>query len=290
VDPATGLVDAGAGTMTAEEVGSLDLSGCELAVVSACETVLGRTAGGEGVLGLQWAFHQAGRRYVVSSLWKVDDPGTAALMTRFYEHLWGERRGPIEAVRRAQLEMLEGRLLVGGTGRGIGALQPADPKASRVGRRVHPRLWAAWTVSGVPAACRGALRSMGQTGPRERVEGQGRPSRATLRCLQSMNRGDHVEVRPAPRLTGIHSHSARRPAQKARSRTSAHHRASVRVFALTGPNVIGKSRFPGSLAHVRIVGAGINAGARRSDDTEATWDSRGSEGLQARSSCCGDNV
>ena len=97
IDPATGLVDIGAGTMTAEEVGSLDLSGCELAVLSACETGLGRSAGGEGVLGLQRAFHQAGCRTVIASLWKVDDAATAALMTRFYEHLWGEKLSPIES-------------------------------------------------------------------------------------------------------------------------------------------------------------------------------------------------
>ncbi len=151
-DPATGLVNVGAGTMTAEEVGSLDLSGCELAVLSACETGLGRTAGGEGVLGLQRAFHEAGCRTAVASLWKVDDAATAALMTRFYEHLWGEKLSSIESLRKAQLEMLEGRLPLGGAGRGISAPEPADPKASRLGKRIHPRFWAAWTVNGAPTA------------------------------------------------------------------------------------------------------------------------------------------
>jgi CHAT domain-containing protein len=150
IDPATGILDQAAGTMTAAEVGSLDLSGCELAVLSACETGLGQTAGGEGVLSLQRAFHQAGCRTVIASLWKVDDAATAALMTRFYEHLWGEKLTPIESLRRAQLDMLEGRLPAGGNARGIGAPQAADPKASRVGQRIHPRFWAAWTLSGTP--------------------------------------------------------------------------------------------------------------------------------------------
>src|SRR5262249_18897067 len=69
MNPSTGMVDVGAGIMTAEEVAGLDLSACELAVLSACETGLGRTAGGEGVLGLQRAFHQAGARTVVAGLW-----------------------------------------------------------------------------------------------------------------------------------------------------------------------------------------------------------------------------
>ena len=149
-DPATGLVDVGAGTMTAEEVGSLDLSGCELAVLSACETGLGRTAGGEGVLGLQRAFHQAGCRSVVASLWKVDDAATAALMTRFYDHLWGEKLSPIESLRKAQLDMLEGRLP--SAAQPAGSARPRRPTPRRRGgKRVHPRFWAAWTISGAPS-------------------------------------------------------------------------------------------------------------------------------------------
>ena len=126
-DPITGLVDVGAGLMTAEEVSGLDLSGCELAVLSACETGLGRTAGGEGVLGLQRGFHHAGCRTVVASLWKVDDEATRVLMERFYTNLWQKKVPVLEALRQAQLSVLD------------------DPAYGAGG---NPRLWAAWVLSG----------------------------------------------------------------------------------------------------------------------------------------------
>jgi tetratricopeptide (TPR) repeat protein len=68
----SGLVLAGAnrpvdydhddGILTALEVEALDLSGAELATLSACETGLGESSAGEGLLGLQRAFHTAGAR------------------------------------------------------------------------------------------------------------------------------------------------------------------------------------------------------------------------------------
>ena len=83
----TGLVFAGAnnpntpgrGILTGESLIDLDLSGLELAVLSACETGLGNVAGGEGTFGLQRTFHMAGTRNVIASLWKVPDQSTAAL-------------------------------------------------------------------------------------------------------------------------------------------------------------------------------------------------------------------
>ena len=91
------------GILTALEVAALNLHGVDLVVLSACETGVGLTGGGEGALGVQRAFHSAGARSVVASLWKVDDQATAALMALFYHKLWREDRSPLIALREAQL-------------------------------------------------------------------------------------------------------------------------------------------------------------------------------------------
>ena len=112
----SGLVFAGAnakpeadrdnGLLTAEEITYLDLSGCDLVVLSACETGIGRAESGEGMIGLRRAFRMAGARTVVSSLWEVSDIATRELMTLFYENLWLEGRPKQTALRDAQRTLL----------------------------------------------------------------------------------------------------------------------------------------------------------------------------------------
>jgi hypothetical protein len=65
----------------------------ELVTLSACETALGRAAGGEGFVGFTQALLMSGARSVCLSLWKVDDVATALLMQRFYANLLGRRSG-----------------------------------------------------------------------------------------------------------------------------------------------------------------------------------------------------
>jgi CHAT domain-containing protein/tetratricopeptide (TPR) repeat protein len=97
------------GILTAEEVAALPLEGTEWAVLSACDTGLGELRTGEGVLGLRRAFHLAGVRTVIMSLWSVDDDATRAWMRRLYDARLGERLDTAEAVKQASLRVLRQR-------------------------------------------------------------------------------------------------------------------------------------------------------------------------------------
>jgi CHAT domain-containing protein len=152
----SGLVLAGAnkpaqlgqddGILTALEVAALDLGGVRLAVLSACETGLGASAGREGLLGLQRAFQIAGARSVVASLWKVPDRATQELMTRFYANLWGKKKmSKLEALRQAQLWLLKEGAKDPGL---VRALERPGRPLARKGGKASPYYWAAFVLSG----------------------------------------------------------------------------------------------------------------------------------------------
>jgi CHAT domain-containing protein len=158
----TGLVFAGAnnpktpgrGILTGESLIDLDLSGLELAVLSACETGLGDVAGGEGTFGLQRAFHMAGTRNVIASLWKVPDQSTSALMALFYKNLWEKNLSPMESLRQAQLEIYKNPGKIGELAKGfrgkfeeVSGKGEVEIKPDKDGK-AHPLLWAAFTLSG----------------------------------------------------------------------------------------------------------------------------------------------
>jgi hypothetical protein len=121
---------------------------------------LGKVAGGEGVFGLQRAFHIAGAKNVVASLWKVDDEYTMRLMTLFYENLWDKKLTALESLRQAQLSIYYGpddprgpkpaREPTPGRGTSRDPGGKAEPAPRSTGRRTDARYWAAWTLSGDP--------------------------------------------------------------------------------------------------------------------------------------------
>jgi len=134
----------GDGILTSQEIAYLPMGKVELAVLSACETGLGLSAGGEGLLGIQRAFQVAGVDATIASLWKVDDWATRELMERFYENQLERGLNPADALRRAQLWMLK-RWIPNHpeSVRGVSRTDNVDfPK------RTPPKYWAAFVLSG----------------------------------------------------------------------------------------------------------------------------------------------
>lgn len=97
------------GILTSFEASNLDLEGCELVALSACETGLGEIVNGEGVYGLRRSLRNAGADAVLMSLWKVDDAATQDLMIAFYEN-WmetGDKRAAMNHARDVIREKYE---------------------------------------------------------------------------------------------------------------------------------------------------------------------------------------
>src|SRR5262249_14261211 len=90
------------GRLTAERILRGWKLDAELVTLSACDTGLGRYAGGEGYLGFSQALFLAGARSLVLSMWQVDDAATALLMARFYENLLGTPEGAVKPMPKAQ--------------------------------------------------------------------------------------------------------------------------------------------------------------------------------------------
>ncbi len=131
----------------------------ELVTLSACETALGREAGGEGFVGFSQALLLSGTRSVCLSLWKVDDTATALLMRRFYANLLGRRDGldvlppKAEALREAKswLRGLTGDEITierNQITRGEPRHKPGVPVAEHPFD--HPHYWAGFILIGDP--------------------------------------------------------------------------------------------------------------------------------------------
>src|SRR5262249_24943202 len=165
------------GELTAEQIARTWELDAELVVLSACETALGKQAGGEGFLGFAQPLLAKGARGLVLSLWKVDDQATALLMARFYQNLLGKRPGLSQPLPRAEALDEAKRWLRGLTEGEVGPALEALPRGevgplatagaappreraaveAPAGPRPfgHPYYWAAFILIGDPGCARG---------------------------------------------------------------------------------------------------------------------------------------
>ncbi len=127
------------------------MTNVDLIVLSACETGLGNQLGnGEEILGFGYLMQSAGARAAIASLWKVDDGGTQALMSAFYEAMKGDNITKAEALRQAQIALITGDYTALGKQRGLEVQQQINSNLpSAVSRRLsHPYYWAPFILIG----------------------------------------------------------------------------------------------------------------------------------------------
>src|SRR6202167_853754 len=115
------------GLLKASEIAQLKLN-ADLVILSACNTAASDgTPGAEGFSGLSKAFLYAGARSLIVSHWSVVSDSTVALMTRMATLLEQKGLGRAEALRRAELALMDDK---------------DHPEFA------HPLFWAAFVVVG----------------------------------------------------------------------------------------------------------------------------------------------
>jgi CHAT domain-containing protein len=89
------------GLLHLPEIHQLAMGGCELAVLSACETVVGAERPMESGSTLARSFMVAGANRVVCSHWSVNDRSTSELVTRFFENVAIQATGESDEINLA---------------------------------------------------------------------------------------------------------------------------------------------------------------------------------------------
>ncbi|MCX7596381.1 MAG: CHAT domain-containing protein [Fischerella sp.] len=130
---------------TLKDVATWSLPRVDLVVLSACETGLGGKLGnGEEILGFGYQIQKTGARSAIASLWAVDDGGTQALMSAFYDLLTSGKLTKAEALRQAQITLIAGN-------RSSPSLQQArsiNSPTPLTDNLSHPYYWAPFILIG----------------------------------------------------------------------------------------------------------------------------------------------
>jgi CHAT domain-containing protein len=121
----------GPNTVTAIDIVEQRLPPNALVVLSSCDSSVGSSKDGIGMRGLTSAFLISGAGSVVGSLWPVESNSTSELMIAFHKAFARERLPVAEALRKAQLSLIE-----------------SYPNRS------HPYYWSGFVVTGNLSAVR----------------------------------------------------------------------------------------------------------------------------------------
>lgn len=148
------LGDGGALSLEQMRFGDFSLAEVELLTLSACQTAVGgRGSDGREIEGFGAMAQKMGAGAVLASLWPVADTSTAELMVALYA---ARKRGAVskvEALREAQLAMIQGKLDAGELARTrglkpFGATEVAKWKTDKRRPHAHPYYWSAFVLMG----------------------------------------------------------------------------------------------------------------------------------------------
>jgi CHAT domain-containing protein len=115
----------------------------DMLALSACQTAVGNN------LGISGLAVESGARSVLASLWEVSDTGTAPLMISFYK-AFPDAVNKAQAMKKAQIELLEGRVSVGNSQiLGIEGIPniPLPPGLDDIDLK-HPFYWSSFILVG----------------------------------------------------------------------------------------------------------------------------------------------
>lgn len=73
----------------------------DMVVLSACLTGRGKNIDGEGLVNFAWAFHYAGAKSVIITMWEIDGDITKEFMVMFYNDI-NNRISPIQALKNSR--------------------------------------------------------------------------------------------------------------------------------------------------------------------------------------------
>ena len=119
-----------------------------LVVLSACQTALGdRLESGIEIIGFGYQIQQTQARAAIASLWNVSDYGTNYLMKEFYNQLEKNSTNPVDALRKAQIALIEGERDVSEVEERATISLEGDPKKIATQLK-HPYYWAPFILIG----------------------------------------------------------------------------------------------------------------------------------------------
>ena len=139
--------------LTVEQIQTLQnyMIDTHLVVLSACETALGGVdADGIEMSGISFYFLTNGAKAVIASLWLVNDASTSQLMQQFYQNLSTGKMTKAQALREAQIAMIQGKIQSSNTNRSsVNYTLERSRNSEAISHNLsHPYYWAPFILIG----------------------------------------------------------------------------------------------------------------------------------------------